>query len=260
MDIASILGLLLVMGMIGGAAFHQTHGHLEKFYSTEGVLLVVIGAICATMISMPMRNFLQIFSVTKKCLFFKEVPLGEAILKLVEFAGVARKDGLLALEGRMAEVQEAFLAKGLRMVIDGQDHHDVESTLRLELYALGERHAIGKKAYSLMGNYAPAYGLMATIIGQVVMFGSMGSDISEIGKGLQVALLGTLYGTLFANVICLPFTDKLGIRANQEMQLKELYLQGIMGIAAGDSPTALKQRLLSFLDGRTAARVEETKS
>src|SRR5262249_4944060 len=123
----------------------------------------------------------------------------------------------------------------------------------------GERHSIGKKAFATMGNFAPAYGLTATIIGQVVMFGSMGSDISEIGKGLQVALLGTLYGSLFANVVCLPFADKLGIRANQEMQLKELYLQGIMGIAAGDSPTALKQRLLSFLDGRTATKVEETK-
>ncbi len=259
MDFASILGLILVISMIGGAAYHQTHGNLWAFYSTEGVLLVVVGAICATMISLPMRNFLGIFGVLKKCFFYKDVPLGEAILKLVEFAAVARKDGLLALEGRMAEVQEPFLAKGLRMVIDGQDHHDVESTLRLELFSLGERHAVGKKAFALMGNYAPAYGLTATIIGQVVMFGSMGSDITEIGKGLQVALLGTLYGSLFANVVCLPFADKLGIRANQEMQLKELYLQGIMGIAAGDSPTALKQRLLSFLDGRTATRVEETK-
>lgn len=259
MDIASILGLLLTVGMIGGAAFHQTHGNLMMFYSTEGVLLVVVGAICATMISLPMKNFLGIGGVLKKCLFYKETPLGSAILQLVEFAGVARKDGLLALEGRMAEVQEPFLAKGLRMVIDGQDHHDVESTLRLELFALGERHAVGKKAFALMGNYAPAYGLTATIIGQVVMFGSMGGDINEIGKGLQVALLGTLYGSLYANVVCLPFADKLGIRANQEMQLKELYLQGIMGIAAGDSPTALKQRLLSFLDGRTATKVEETK-
>lgn len=259
MDVASILGLVLTIGIIVGAMYHQTHGHLMGFYSTEGVLLVIIGSLCATMISLPMRNFLGIFGVLKKCLFYKEIPLGDAILKLVEFAAVARKDGLLALEGRMGEVEEPFLAKGLRMVIDGQDHHDVESTLRLELFALGERHAVGKKAFALMGNYAPAYGLTATIIGQVVMFQNMGGEISSIGAGLSVALLGTLYGSLFANIVCLPFADKLGIRANQEMQLKELYLQGIMGIAAGDSPTALKQRLLSFLDGRTATRIEETK-
>ncbi|WP_010582244.1 motility protein A [Schlesneria paludicola] len=259
MDIASILGLIIAFGIIGGAAYHQTHGNLMAFYSTEGVLLVIVGAICATMISLPMSNFLGIFGVMKKCFLYKETPLGVAILKLVEFAAVARKDGLLALEGRMAEVDEPFLAKGLRMVIDGQDHHDVESTLRLELFALGERHSIGKKAFAMMGNYAPAYGLMATIIGQVVMFQSMGGDISAIGAGLSVALLGTLYGSLFANIVCCPFADKLGIRAGQEMQLKELYLQGIMGIAAGDSPTALKQRLLSFLDGRTAIKVEETK-
>ena len=259
MDIATILGLIFSLGIVIGAMWHQTHGHLENFYSTEGVLLVIVGAAFATMISMPFRNFMAMFGITLKVFLFKEVRMGDAILKLVEFAAVARKDGLLALEGRMAEVSEPFLAKGLRMVIDGQDHHDVETTLRLELYALGERHSIGKKVYALMGNYAPAYGLTATIIGQVVMFQSMGGDIAAIGAGLSVALLGTLYGSLFANVICLPFADKLGIRANQEMQLKELYLQGIMGIAAGDSPTALKQRLLSFLDGRTATRIEETK-
>jgi chemotaxis protein MotA len=259
MDFATLFGLVFSIGIIVGAMYHQTHGHLMGFYSTEGVLLVIVGSACATMISMPMRNFISIFGVTLKCFFYKEVSMGSAILKLVEFAAVARKDGLLALESRMAEVEEPFLAKGLRMVIDGQDHHDVESTLRLELYALGERHSIGKKGFALMGNYAPAYGLTATIIGQVVMFQNMGSDIAAIGGGLSVALLGTLYGSLFANVVCLPFADKLGIRANQEMQLKELYLQGIMGIAAGDSPTALKQRLLSFLDGRTAIKVEESK-
>lgn len=256
MDMGTVLGLLFGIGITVGAMYHQTHGHLMGFYSTEGVLLVIIGSVCATMISMPMRNFLQVFGALKKCFFIKEVTLTQAILQLVDFATVARKDGLLSLEGRMEEVKEPFLAKGLKMVIDGQDHHDVEASLRLELHALGERHGLGKKIFALMGNYAPAYGLTATIIGQVVMFQNMGGDIAAIGAGLSVALLGTLYGSLYANIICLPFADKLGIRANQEMLLKELYLQGILGIAAGDSPTALKQRLLSFLDNRAASRME----
>ncbi|MEK6257837.1 MAG: MotA/TolQ/ExbB proton channel family protein [Planctomycetota bacterium] len=256
MDIGTIGGLLFGLGIILACMYHQTHGHLMGFYSTEGVLLVIVGSICATMISMPMRNFLQVFGALRKCIFYRETSLSEAILQLVDFATVARKDGLLALEGRMEEVKEPFLAKGLKMVIDGQDHHDVEASLRLELHAQSERHGLGKKIFALMGNYAPAYGLTATIIGQVVMFQNMGGDISAIGAGLSVALLGTLYGSLYANVICLPFADKLGIRANQEMLLKELYLQGILGIAAGDSPTGLKQRLLSFLDGRAANKLE----
>ena len=256
MDMGTVLGLLFGLGITIGCMYHQTHGHLMGFYSTEGVLLVIIGSVCATMISMPMRNFLQVFGALKKCFFLKEVTLTQAILQLVDFATVARKDGLLSLEVRMEEVKEPFLAKGLKMVIDGQDHHDVEASLRLELHALGERHGLGKKVFALMGNYAPAYGLTATIIGQVVMFQNMGGDIAAIGAGLSVALLGTLYGSLYANIICLPFADKLGIRANQEMLLKELYLQGILGIAAGDSPTALKQRLLSFLDNRAASRME----
>lgn len=256
MDLGTVFGLLFGIGITVGAMYHQTHGNLMGFYSTEGVLLVIIGSVCATMISMPMRNFLQVFGALRKCFFIRETPLSQAILQLVDYAGVARKDGLLSLEARMEEVKEPFLAKGLKMVIDGQDHHDVEASLRLELHALAERHGLGKKIFALMGNYAPAYGLTATIIGQVVMFQNMGGDIAAIGAGLSVALLGTLYGSLYANIICLPFADKLGIRANQEMLLKELYLQGILGIAAGDSPTALKQRLLSFLDNRAASRME----
>lgn len=259
MDLASVLGLLIAGSIITGAMYHQTHGNLLAFYSTEGVLLVVVGAIAATMISMPMSNFKEVLRIAKKCLLFKETPLPIVIQKLVEFATIARKDGLLALESQVQEIDDSFLAKGLRMVIDGTDHHEVEMNLRLEMAAIAERHAAGKKAFATMGNYGPAYGLTATIIGQVVMFQNMGSDISAIGGGLSVALLGTLYGSLFANVVCSPFADKLGLRANQEAQLKELQLQGILGIAQGDSPTALKQRLVSFVDGRAASRMEEAK-
>lgn len=259
MDLATVLGLLIAGSIIVGAAYHQTHGHLLAFYSTEGVLLVIVGAIAATMISMPMSSFKEVLRIAKKCLLFRETSLPAMIQMLVEFATIARKDGVLALESRVKEVTDPFLAKGLKMVIDGMDHHEVELNLRLEMSAIAERHATGKKAFATMGNYGPAYGLMATIIGQVVMFQNMGSDISAIGGGLSVALLGTLYGSLFANVICLPFADKLGLRANQEAQLKELQLQGILGIAQGDAPMALKQRLVSFVDGRTSSKLSESK-
>lgn len=259
MDIATIVGLLVAAALMLGAMWHQTHGHIGAFYSTEGVLLVIGGSMAATMVSMPLRNFLSTMRVVRKLFFCKDTPLPDIVQKLAEFATIARKDGLLALENEVQDLRDPFLAKGLRMVIDGQDHHEVETNLRLELYALGERHTIGKKTFTIMGNYGPAFGLSATVIGQVVMFQNMGSDISAIGGGLSVALLGTLYGTLFANVVCLPFADKLGIRAAQEMLSKELQLQGILGIAQGDSPTALKQRLLSFLDGRTASKVEAAK-
>lgn len=259
MDKATIIGFFAASVIITGAAYHQTHGNLMAFYSTEGVLLVVVGAICATMISMPMDNFKEVLRVSKKCILYKETHVPTLIQTLVEFATIARKDGLLALEGQVQNIDDAFLAKGLRMVIDGTDHHEVELNLRLEMAAIAERHSAGKKMFATMGNYGPAYGLMATIIGQVVMFQNMGSDISAIGGGLSVALLGTLYGSLFANVICSPFADKLGLRASQEAMLKELQLHGIMGIAQGDSPTALKQKLVGFVDGRGAAKLEVAK-
>jgi chemotaxis protein MotA len=256
MDIATLIGLLFALGAIGFTIYEQTHGHFMAFYSTEGFLLVIGGSMAATLLSVPLRNFLEVYRILGKWLFCAEVPLQSLILQLVDYSVKARKDGLLALEQELETSGDVFMVKGLRMVIDGQKPEEVETNLRLELHALGERHRSGKKIFELMGKYAPVYGLIATLIGQVVMFRNMGSDTSAIGAGMAMALLGTLYGAAFANVICLPITDKLTIRSSQELLRKELILHGVLGIQAGDSPTALKTKLLAFLDNRTVQRMQ----
>lgn len=256
MDIATLVGLLLAIGAIGFTMYEQTHGHLSAFYSTEGLMLVIGGSIAATLLSVPLRTFLDVYRVFGKWLFCAEISLQTLILQLVEYSTKARKDGLLALEQELESSGDPFAVKGLRMVIDGQKAEDVEANLRLELHALGERHKAGKKLFEFMGKYAPVYGLIATLLGQVVMFRNMGSDTSAIGSGMAMALLGTLYGAMWANVVCLPIADKLAIRSSQELLRKELVINGVLGIQAGDSPTALKTKLLAFLDGRSARKFQ----
>jgi len=256
MDIATLIGLVLALGAIGFTMYELTHGHFMAFYSTEGFLLVIGGSIAATMLSVPLRTFLDIYRVFGKWLFSPEIPLQTLILQLVEYSSKARKDGLLALEQHLESSADPFAVKGLRMVIDGQKPEDVEMNLRLELHALAERHKGGRKLFELMGKYAPVYGLIATLLGQVVMFRNMGSDTGAIGQGMAMALLGTLYGAMWANVVCLPIADKLSLRSSQELLRKELIINGVLGIQAGDSPTALKTKLLAFSDTRSARKIQ----
>lgn len=253
MDIATIGGLVTALGIIFGAIWHQTHGHVMAFYSTEGVLLVGVGAAAATMVSLPLGTGMDTWKIFMKCCFFKGKPLEKVVLELVEYASIARQQGILALESQLGD--DPFLNKALRMVVDGQKAEDIELNLRLELIGMAERHSRGKKVFGTMGAYAPAFGLTATIIGQVVMFQNMGSDIAKIGGGLSVALLGTLYGCIFANVICMPLGDKLGVRSSEEQMMKEMIIQGVLGIVREESPTTLKAKLVSFLDARGAKKV-----
>jgi chemotaxis protein MotA len=256
MDISTLLGLLFALGAIGYTMYEQTHGHLMAFYSTEGFLLVLGGSLAATMMGVPLKNFLEIGRVFGRWWLWPEKPLPDLIAQLVEYSTKARRDGLLALEQELDNAGDLFMAKALRMVIDGQAPEDVQNNLRIELHALAERHKAGKKVFELMGKYAPVYGLMATLVGQVVMFRNMGSDTSKIGAGMAMALLGTFYGAAWANVVCLPLVDKLSLRSSQELLRKELIIHGVLGIQAGDSPTVLKGKLLAFLDARTVRRLQ----
>src|SRR5262245_2072351 len=256
MDISTLIGLLFAFGAIGYTMYEQTHGHLMAFYSTEGFLLVIGGSLAATLMCVPLKNFLEIGRVLGRWFIWPETPLPDLIAQLVEYSTKARRDGLLALEQDLENAGDPFVVKALRMAIDGQAPDDVQNNLRLDLHALAERHKAGEKVFELMGKYAPVYGLMATLVGQVVMFRNMGSDTSKIGAGMAMALLGTFYGAAWANMVCLPMVDKLSLRSAQEMLRKELIIHGVLGIQAGDSPTVLTGKLLAFLDARTVRRMQ----
>lgn len=227
------------------------------FLNLPGLILVLFGSLFCTMMSVPMPTFTDSWKIARKVIFCREQRLEQVIQTLVVLATKARHEGVLSLENELAELKDPFLAKALQMVIDGQQEDDIEANLRVELHALGSRHKMGKKFFLQMSVYAPGYGLICTLIGQCVMFKSMGGgaggvDFAKIGSAMAVALLGTLYGVLVCNLFCLPFADKLEARSNQEMLVKELYLQGVLAIAAEASPIVLKQKLLAFLDSHSA--------
>jgi chemotaxis protein MotA len=245
MDIATVLGLGLAVAaivysvMAGGGSF-------GAFVDYPSIACVVGGAVAVVFICFPLKVVLSVFKVTKVVFLNKPPNLPELIETLVNLAEVARRDGLLALESKIADIRNPFIELGIQMAVDGTQPDVIEDVLRTEIDAIATRHLQGKGVMDQAGRFAPAFGMIGTLLGLVMMLGNM-DDPSAIGPGMAVALLTTLYGAMISNMFTIPFAEKLNFLNKQELQSLEIALKGIMGIQAGDNPRVIEQKLNSFL-------------
>ncbi len=184
-----------------------------------------------------------------KALFPKTPSAKVAIEQLVQFAEIARRDGILALESKMESINDPFLKSGLQMAIDGTEASVMEAVMRTEQESIAGRHKVGKAVMDTINKYAPAWGMIGTLVGLVIMLGNM-SDPNAIGPGMAVALLTTLYGAMVSNMLCSPVGDKLALYSKREIEVKEIIIRGIMAIQAGDNPRVLEQKLVVFLPAK----------
>jgi chemotaxis protein MotA len=180
------------------------------------------------------------------------------IERLVSFANLARREGLLALEEKLEEVADEFEAKGLRMVVDGLPAEQIRNVLETEVNFQLERHTTGKKMVERGSEFAPAFGMLATLMGLVTMLRNM-SDPSGIGTGMALALIATFYGSFVANVICIPLACKLGERGKEETMVRMMIIEGVLAIQAGDKPQLVEEKLKSFLSPREREAIESGK-
>ena len=164
----------------------------------------------------------------------------------MEFSEVARRDGILALENSAAEIDDPFLLLGIQMAVDGTEPDVLENILRSEMDSLSSRHRAGKSLFDTMGRYAPAFGMIGTLMGLIIMLGNM-DDPDAIGPGMAVALITTLYGAVVSNLIFLPLSDKLSTYSKQELEVREVILRGILAIQSGDNPRIVEQKLKTAL-------------
>ncbi len=175
MDKASLIGVLIGVSALGYVFFEVSHGHLQMFFSMEGVLMVGCGSISVCFMAMPMEKIKSVPGYIKRFLFHKAQPIAEIIKQLASLSEKARRDGILALESEMANIKDPFLAAGLKMAVDGIEPAQIEATARMELLAMQDRHKAGKKFFDLIKLYGPGYGLVGTLVGQVGMFGKLAS-------------------------------------------------------------------------------------
>lgn len=245
MDITSLAGFLLAIGLIVGSMLMGT-APITSFIDIPSVLVVFGGAGAAAMMAFPLKSMLALPMVMKKAFLNKQDDVLEIINQLVALAEIARRDGLLALESKMAEVEQPVIRAGLQMAIDGNDAATIESVMRTEMEAISRRHKEGKSILDQLARFAPAYGMIGTLMGLIMMLADM-SDPSGIASGMAVALITTLYGAIAANVMFQPFAEKLGLLSKNELNAMELVVRGVLAIQSGESPRALEQRLMTYL-------------
>ena len=252
MDIASLIGLLGAIGMIAGAMISA--GGIGPYLHTASSLIVIGGTFFAVMYMAPLPVFLGSFGVMAKA-FLPPVKKQDAMIeRMVELAGIARKDGMMALEGQ--EVPDKFFEKGLQMLVDGADEAKLTLQLKQEIKAMKARHEQNQTVIKAWIDIAPAMGMIGTLVGLVAMLGNM-ADPKAIGPAMATALLTTLYGAFIANVIFMPMLTKLEGYTVYEANYREMVVEGLRNIARGESPRNIQDQLLSNLPPKLQAKLAE---
>lgn len=228
---------MVVMAMVIG-------GSVLTFIDAPSILIVVVGTHFVVMMKYPLGEFLAAAGSGMKVLTFKSPNNDELIESIVELADMARKSGLLALEG--ADISDAFMKKGIGLLVDGHDGDVVRSILMKDVQMASERHNKGAGIFKSMADVAPAMGMIGTLIGLVAMLSNM-DDPKSIGPAMAVALLTTLYGAIMANMVGIPIADKLKLRDQEEKIAKTLVIDGLLGIQAGQNPRVIEQVLHGYL-------------
>ena len=242
MDIATIVGAVVAFGLVGGSV---AMGGGAAFINAPSAMIVIGGTAGAIMLATSMEKFQGLGSVFSKALKQDTIPSVETATNLVEYAQIARREGMLSLEQALANA-DPFMANGIQLAIDGIAPDVVEDIMVIDLDRMKARHKGGNELMTLGATFAPAMGLIGTLIGLVQMLQNM-SDPSTIGPAMAVALLTTFYGALLANLIFVPVASKLKMRSTMEVEFRELMMEGVMSIAKGESPRMVEKKLNAML-------------
>lgn len=254
MDLGSLLGILTGVTLILWAVYQG--GDFGSFINVPGLMITLGGTLAAVMISYPFKRVIRVLGILKHAFIGHSQSPSEVIGALVSLAQKARREGLLALEDQVEELPDPFMKRGILLVVDGTDPELVKSIMETELAFVEDRHRGGQGIFQTAGQVSPAFGMIGTLVGLIQMLGSLDNPES-IGPGLAVALITTLYGVLFANLIFVPIAGKLKARSQEEILIKEVMIEGILSIQSGDNPRIIEEKLEAFLPPSLRGQAEE---
>jgi len=255
MDIATIVGFIAAVTclMVGIGS------NLASMIDPPSMIIVIGGTLSATLIANPLQQVIGLIGVIK-CAILTNVPVPTIIIeRIVGFAETARREGILALEQAIEEGDDPFLSTGVRLAVDGTEPDLIMDILETELQFVQERHEQGQTIVANMGNAAPAFGMIGTLIGLVIMLKNM-DDPAAIGPGMAIALLTTMYGAILANIIFGPISAKLKVYSSKEVLAKRMIIEGIMSIQSGDNPRIVEHKLSVFLPPKLRPNSEESEA
>ena len=258
-DLGTLIGLfagitIIVIGIL------QSGGKLYWFFSFNSILIVVGGTLAATMVNLPLKAVRNLFNILKNVFKGEDYDYVGIINEIVEKAQKARKDGLLSLEADLSNMREGFFKNGIELAINERESSRLRTFLNLEMNNIASRHIAGQELFLYMGSYAPAFGMLGTVLGLIVMmnnFAGSGEEVSasydvsekfaQLLSGMGLALITTFYGVFMANMIFLPIGGKLKRKSENEMMLKNIVVEGIISIHAREHPLLIKEKLMTFV-------------
>ena len=251
MDVATLAGIVvgivcITLGIVSRGASPEAFG---AFVNLPSALLVLGGTFGALLLAVPMHAVMNAGRVALKTIFHRRPSLSGMVEELVRYAEVARREGILALESAAEGARNAFLARALTLAVDGTDPEQIREILTGELEATGERHASGRRVFDILAKYAPAWGMIGTVVGLILMLGTL-KDPGGIGPGMSIALVTTFYGAVLSYFVFGPIAEKLQERSDEELALKQIILRGVIAIQSGDNPRIVRQKLKAYLPPR----------
>lgn len=259
MDLASIIGLavciiLVVFSIVSGVGFSA----IMRFLDYKSALITLGGAFCCVMASNTMAGFIGAIKSFGLILKVPNNDVAAVIKKIIDLSNVARKEGLLSLEEAAADLDDAFMKKGIMLIVDGTDPELVRGIMETEMVGIEDRHKKNIAFWDDLGSMGPAWGMIGTLVGLINMLQDM-DDASSIGPSMAIALITTLYGSMLANWICAPVAGKLKTNNAAEMMVKEVEIEGLLSIQAGENPRVIEEKLKSFIapKDRAALGAEE---
>jgi chemotaxis protein MotA len=256
MDLASIIGLAACFGgFLGG--FLMEKGQISSLLQVTAAMIVFGGTFGAAITSAALGDTINLWKVTLKAFMRPSYDAGPIISKFVQYAEKVRREGLLVLEEDASQETDAFLKSGLQLVIDGNDTDLVKDILATELRYVEERHHRGALYYETLGGFAPTFGIIGTVLGLITVLAGLGGDVQALGRSVALAFVATLYGVVSANAVFLPLANKLKMASREEALMREIMIEGILSIQAGDNPRIVKEKLSAFLPPSMRAAISE---
>lgn len=260
MDITTILGVISGISLIIVAIIMRMGGvGLKGFFDVSSMFITFGGAFAATLVNYPMKQVLGVFKIAKKVLTEREENPAKLINQFIYFTKIAHKRGILELEKELNKVNNEFLKRGVQLVVDGADQERIRAELETEITFIRERHRVGQEIFLTLGTYCPAFGMIGTIMGLIMMLARI-EDQSQIAGGMAVALLTTFYGAVAGYLLFLPVAGKLKRRSEDEMFIKEVIIRGVLSLQAGEIPSVMEAKLKAYMAPQLRKKTVEKKS
>ena len=248
MDIATVMGILMFIGLAVGSIIHSDGvAGLTPFANMEALLIVMGGTFCATLVNYPLKQVIGVGKITRKVLFQAQEDMAGIVGSFVRLSEKAKREGFLALAQDVERLEDDFMKRGIQMVIDGQDQEFIRNMLETELGFIRERHKGGQEIFNALGTYSPAFGIIGTVLGMIMMLSSI-DDVAAVPRRMALALAAAFYGLGSGYLIFLPMGGKLRRRSEEELLGKEIVIRGVLLLQTGAAPSIVRDNLKAYLD------------